>query len=133
MIEGHLARMSPTTTAEIQAANRAFRKAPELDAKSVDPHLGLARIHAYNVRDVDALIADIKNAEARGYKPGRRERTQLDDAIRLRTAAARIRGGDESAAGGCESTPPDAFRCVPTRNAPDFNPRAAAVVLHLLS
>ena len=96
VIEGHLARMSATTTAEFQAAIRAFRTAAELDAKSVDPHLGLARIHAYNVRDVDALIADIKNAEARGYKPGRRERTQLDDAIRLRTAAARRPSGTES-------------------------------------
>jgi hypothetical protein len=96
VIEGHLARIGATTTAEFQTAIRAFQRAAELDAKSVDPHLGLARIHAYNVRDVDALIADIRNAEVRGYKPGRRERTQLDDAVRMRVAAARRTSATES-------------------------------------
>jgi hypothetical protein len=43
--------------------------------------------------DVDALVADIKNAEARGYKPGRRERTQLDDATKMRAATVRRTSG----------------------------------------
>ena len=74
VIEGHLQRIRATTPAEFQAAIRTFQAAAALDPASVDPYLGLARIHAYNVRDVDALTADIKNAEARGYRSGPRER-----------------------------------------------------------
>jgi hypothetical protein len=87
VIEGHLQRIRATTPAEFQAAIGTFRTAAQLDTASADPHLGLARIHAYNVRDVGALASDIRNAEVRGYKPGRRERTELDDAIKMRTAA----------------------------------------------
>jgi hypothetical protein len=89
VIEGHLQRIRATTPADFQSAIRTFQTAAELDPESVDPYLGLARIHAYNVRDVDALTADIKNAEARGYQSGRRERGQLDEAIRMRAAAPR--------------------------------------------
>jgi tRNA A-37 threonylcarbamoyl transferase component Bud32 len=89
VIEGHLQRIRATTPADFQAAIRTFQAAAERDPTSVDPYLGLARIHAYNARDVDALTADIKNAEARGYQSGRRERGQLDDAIKMRAAATR--------------------------------------------
>jgi hypothetical protein len=77
VIEGHLLRIRATTPAEFQAAVGTFQAAAQLDPASVDPYLGLARIHAYNLRDVDALTADIKNAEARGYRRGPRERGQL--------------------------------------------------------
>jgi len=89
VIEGHLQRILATTPIEFQTAIRTFRTAAELDPKSADPHLGLARIHAYNARDVEALIADIRNAEARGYRPGRRERAQLGDAFRMRADAVK--------------------------------------------
>jgi hypothetical protein len=72
VIEGHIERIRAATPADYQDAIRAFRVAAELDPKSVDPYLGLARIHASNVRDVDALAADMRNAEVRGYKPARR-------------------------------------------------------------
>ena len=77
VIEGHLLRIRATTPAEFQTAMSTFQAAAQLDPESPDPYLGLARIHAYNLRDVDALSADIKNAEARGYQSGRRERGQL--------------------------------------------------------
>jgi hypothetical protein len=93
VIEGHLQRIRATTPADFQAAIRTFQAAAALDPGSVDPYLGLARIHAYNARDVDALTADIKNAEARGYRSGPRERGQLDEAIRMRAAATRRIGG----------------------------------------
>jgi hypothetical protein len=93
VIEGHIQRIRATTLAEFQTAIRTFRAAADLDPTSVDPYLGLARVHAYDVRDVDALVADIKNAESRGYKSGRRERTQLDDALRLRAATVRRTAG----------------------------------------
>jgi serine/threonine-protein kinase len=96
VIEGHLQRIGASTPGAFQAAIRTFRAAAALDGASVDPHLGLARIHAYNVRDVDALIADIRNAEVRGYKSGRRERAQLDDAIRVRATAVRRTTSSES-------------------------------------
>lgn len=88
VIEGHLQRIRATTPAEFQAAIGTFQTAAQLDTASADPYLGLARIHAYDMRDVEALANDIRNAEVRGYTPGRRERTQLDDAIKVRTAAA---------------------------------------------
>ena len=94
VIEGHLQRFRATTLSEFQAAIRLFRAAADLDPQSVDPYLGLARIHAYNIKDVDALTADIHNAETRGYKSGRRERTQLDDAARA--AAVRRTAGTAS-------------------------------------
>jgi serine/threonine protein kinase len=93
VIDGHLQRIRATTPADFQAAIRTFQAAAELDPASADPYLGLARIHAYNARDVDALTADIKNAEARGYRSGPRERGQLDEAIRMRAATARKIGG----------------------------------------
>jgi serine/threonine protein kinase len=93
VIDGHLQRIRATTPADFQAAIRTFQAAAELDPASADPYLGLARIHAYNARDVDALTADIKNAEARGYRSGPRERGQLDEAIRMRAAAGRKTGG----------------------------------------
>jgi hypothetical protein len=93
VIEGHLQRIRATTPADFQAALRTFQTAADLDPASVDPYLGLARIHAYNLRDVDALTADIKNAEARGYQSGKRERGQLDEAIRMRALAARRLAG----------------------------------------
>jgi len=96
IIEGHLQRFQATTLSEFQAAIRLFRAAADLDPQSVDPYLGLARIHAYNVKDVDALMADIHNAEVRGYKSGRREHTQLDDALRARGAVVRRTAGTPS-------------------------------------
>jgi hypothetical protein len=96
VIEGHLQRIGASTPGAFQAAIRTFRAAAALDGASVDPHLGLARIHAYNVRDVDALIADIRNAEVRGYKSGRRERAQLDDAIKVRATTVRRTTSSES-------------------------------------
>ena len=93
VIEGHIQRIRATTPADFQAAIRTFRAAADLDPKSVDPYLGLARIHAYNIKDVDALMADIRSAEARGYKSGKRERTQLDDALRMRATSIRKTSG----------------------------------------
>jgi len=93
VIEGHLQRIRANTLADFQTAIGTFRAAAELDTASVDPHLGLARIHAYHVRDVDALVADIRNAEVRGYKTGRRERIQMEDALRMRAAAVRRTAG----------------------------------------
>jgi hypothetical protein len=93
VIEGHLQRIRATTPAEFQTAIRTFQAAAALDPASVDPYLGLARIHAYNVKDVDALTADIKNAELRGYKSGRRERAELDDAMRVRAAVPKRTAG----------------------------------------
>jgi len=93
VIDGHLQRIRATTAVEFQTAIRMFQAAADLDPTSPDPYLGLARIHAYNLKDADALTADIKNAEARGYRSGRRERAQLDDAQKMRAAAARRTGG----------------------------------------
>jgi hypothetical protein len=93
VIEGHLQRIRANTLADFQTAIGTFQAAAKLDTASVDPHLGLARIHAYHVRDVDALVADLRNAELRGYKTGKRERQQMEDALRMRAATVRRTAG----------------------------------------
>ena len=97
-VDGHLARIGAgTDRARLETAIDAFREAARLDPQSPDPYLGLARIYAYSLWDVDALIEAIAEAEERGYTRGRRERAQLGDAYRLRAeraraAAARLSG-----------------------------------------
>jgi hypothetical protein len=97
-VDGHLARIAAgTDRVGLDKAISEFREAARLDSISPDPYLGLARIYAYSLVDVDALIAAIEEAEKRGYTRGRREKAQLGDAYRMRAersrfAAARLTG-----------------------------------------
>jgi serine/threonine protein kinase len=97
-IDGQLARIAAGTDREaLDKAIGAFHESARLDSRSPDPYLGLARIYAYSLLDVDALNEAIAEAEERGYTRGRREKAQLGDAYRLRaerarSAAARLSG-----------------------------------------
>jgi hypothetical protein len=102
-VEGHLARIAAGTNRNglLQAIN-AFRESARLDPAAPDPYLGLARIYAYSLWDVDALVEALHQAEKRDYRQGRRERAQLGDAYRLRAertraAAARLSGEERRA------------------------------------
>jgi Flp pilus assembly protein TadD len=84
VVQGHLKRLSARVPAEFQDAIRDFREAALLDPTVPDPYLGLARVHADNVRDVDALADDIRKAVALGYQSSRRERAELGGAYKTR-------------------------------------------------
>jgi hypothetical protein len=94
-VEGHRLRIGAQGKAfavrqeMLRSAVRAFEESARLDQTSPDPYLGLARIHAWEMWDFDALQRDIQEAEARGYRAGRRERTQIGDGFMRRADTAR--------------------------------------------
>jgi serine/threonine protein kinase len=76
-----------------------FEEAARRDSAWPDPYLGLARIYAYDLFDVDALQKALAELERRGYHMGRREKAMLADGLRMRglayeARAQRLRGGD---------------------------------------
>lgn len=93
-VDAHLSRIAAegqkpaVARTRLLGAINAYKDSARLDPSSPDPYLGLARIHAYELRDVDLLQQDIQNAAQRGYQPGRRERAQMGDASRFRADAA---------------------------------------------
>ena len=98
-IDAHLARIAAKDRTGFEAAVRGFRESARLDAQAFDPYLGLARIYAYSLREVEPLIDAIEQAEQRGYQRGPREQAQIGDAYRFRAdrtlaAAARLGGED---------------------------------------
>lgn len=96
-IEAHLVRIAARDRSGFDAAIRGFRESARLDPQAFDPYLGLARIYAYSLREVEPLIDAINEAERRGYQSGPREQAQIGDAYRFRAdrsraAAAGLRG-----------------------------------------
>jgi hypothetical protein len=80
---GRLAWMTADGRGEVDRAIRLLRDAARLDPSSPDPYLGLAAIHAYSTRDLPGLTQAIDDAEARGYRRGRRERAELGDLYKV--------------------------------------------------
>jgi Protein kinase domain len=76
--------LSKEATAEFQEASR-------LDPAWPDPYLGLARIYAYDLFDLDALQKTLDELTRRGYPLGRRENAMLGDAFRMRGLALEAR------------------------------------------
>jgi serine/threonine protein kinase len=75
-----------------------FQEASRLDPAWPDPCLGLARIYAYDLFDLDALQKTLDELTRRGYPLGRRENAMLGDAFRMRglaleARAHQLRGG----------------------------------------
>jgi hypothetical protein len=95
--EAHILRIStrPGRSAASQAAYRRaidrFRTAARLDRESFDPYLGLSRVAIYGLvpADVDLASSAMRDAETRGYTPGRRERAQVGDGFMRRAEALR--------------------------------------------
>jgi hypothetical protein len=88
-IDAHLVRIAARDRAGFEDAVRGFRESARLDAQAPDPYLGLARIYAYSLREVEPLIEAIEEAEQRGYQPGPREQAQMGDAYRFRADRTR--------------------------------------------
>ena len=66
-----------------KAAAGEFVQAARWDASWPDPYLGLARIYAYDLFDLDSLQRNLNEAERRGYHLGRRETAMLADGFRM--------------------------------------------------
>ena len=122
-IEAHLVRIAARDRAGFEEAVRGFRESARLDARSPDPYLGLARIYAYALREVEPLIEAIKEAEHRGYQPGPREQAQIGDAYRFRadrTQAAAASLDGEARLGGLANAAEDYGRCIEYFEGLDF-------------
>ena len=72
-VDGQLARIAAqgqTAAVKLTRLNEAksrFIESARLDTSSPDPYLGQARINAYEMRDFEALLVNIAEAEQRGY------------------------------------------------------------------
>ena len=96
LVDAHLTRISAQERGlaardrqkRLTAAMSRFIESARLDSSSPDPYIGQARINAYDLHDLDALVANLAEAEERGFTPGRRERTQLGDTLRFRADRA---------------------------------------------
>jgi eukaryotic-like serine/threonine-protein kinase len=92
LVDAHLTRITANDRGlaarerqkRLNAAMSRFTESARIDPSSPDPYLGQARINAYNLHDLEALTANIAEAEQRGYAAGRRERMQLGDIYRYR-------------------------------------------------
>jgi serine/threonine protein kinase len=100
-IDAHLVRIAARDRTGFEEAVRGFRESARLDPQAPDPYLGLARIYAYSLREVEPLIDAIEEAEQRGFQSGPREQAQIGDAYRFRAdrtraAAAGLSGDPRS-------------------------------------
>jgi tetratricopeptide (TPR) repeat protein len=73
--------------ARAQAAQAEFSQAVPLLPQSPDPHLGLARVYVYSVKNVGKAIAELHEAERLGFEAGPREAEEQGDGYRMRAAA----------------------------------------------
>ena len=80
-----------------KAAVAEFQEAAKNDPGWADPYLGLARIYAYDLFDLDALQKNLGEAGQRGYRIGKRETAMLADGFRMQGLGfeARAQRADE--------------------------------------
>jgi hypothetical protein len=65
-------------------AKTGFEEAHSYLPRSPDPHLGLARIYVYHLRNIGRAVAELSDAERLGFKPGPREFEQQADGYLVR-------------------------------------------------
>jgi len=114
-IDAHLVRIAASDRSGFEEAIRGFRESARLDPESPDPYLGLARIYAYSLREVEPLIESIREAGSRGFQPGAREQAQIGDAFRFRadrTRAAAAGLGGETRIAQLASAAEDYGQCI---------------------
>jgi serine/threonine protein kinase len=71
----------------LEAARGNFQEAVALIPRAPDPHLGLARIYVYSLKNVGKAIAELHEAQRLGFQPGPREMEQEADGYRFRANA----------------------------------------------
>jgi tetratricopeptide (TPR) repeat protein len=77
---GHISRINRKDAEAISS----FQRAASLDPNWPDPHLGMARVYIYGLKDFESGIKSLKRAETLGHRPGKRESGQLADALKNR-------------------------------------------------
>jgi len=74
-------------SASTRAAQENFQEAVVLIPRSPDPHLGLARIYVYSVKNIGKAVAELHEAAGLGFQAGPRELEQEADGYRFRAGA----------------------------------------------
>ena len=69
------------------SAQAAFERAETLLPRAPDPHLGLARIDIYSLKNIGMALAELRAAERLGFVPGPRETEEEADGYRFRAIA----------------------------------------------
>jgi hypothetical protein len=69
------------------AAQADFENAVALTPRSPDPHLGLARIYVYSLKNIGKAMAELHEAQRLGFEPGPREAEEEADGYRFRATA----------------------------------------------
>jgi tetratricopeptide (TPR) repeat protein len=69
------------------AAQADFTDAASLIPTSPDPHLGLARVYVYSLKNIGKAMAEMHEAQRLGFEPGPREAEEEADGYRFRAAA----------------------------------------------
>jgi serine/threonine protein kinase len=82
LCKGYLALLQPAPA--FDAARQSFEQAASLIPRSPDPHLGLARICVYSLKNIGRAMAELHEAQHLGYQPGPREMEQEADGYRFR-------------------------------------------------
>ena len=77
-------------SASAEAAQAKFQQSVSLIPRAPDPHLGLARIYIYSLKNVGKAIAELHEAQRLGFQLGPREMEQEADGYRFRAAAELI-------------------------------------------
>jgi len=70
-----------------QAAQTDFEDAASLIPGSPDPHLGLARVYVYSLKNIGKAVAELRQAQRLGFAPGPREAEEEADGYRFRATA----------------------------------------------
>jgi tetratricopeptide (TPR) repeat protein len=70
-----------------EQAETDFEAAVSLTPGSPDPHLGLARIYVYSVKNIGKAMAELHAAQRLGFEPGPREVEEEADGYRFRANA----------------------------------------------
>ncbi len=107
--QGHLDRIASVAKrnqgdrqgalAQSREAVSEFQEAAKLDPRWPDPYLGLARIYAYDLFDLDALQQAVGDLGRLGYPIGRRETAMLADGFRMQGLGLEARAQKAGMAG----------------------------------
>jgi eukaryotic-like serine/threonine-protein kinase len=81
------AESADARAASTQAAQHNFQEAVLLTPRSPDPHLGLARIYVYTLKNIGKAAAELHEAAELGFQPGPRELEEEADGYRFRAGA----------------------------------------------
>ncbi len=93
LVEGYLSLVRASAVqpeqhlGAVEDSRTKFQESVSLIPRAPDPHLGLARIYIYSLRNVGKAVAELHEAQRLGFQPGPREMEQEADGYRFRASA----------------------------------------------